>query len=251
MNTLAVSARPQRLARRFYIGMAALVILLNVFAFSPSFIDPSARNVPLPLTLLVTAHAVTVAAWILLFLTQAALVAMGRTDVHRRVGVVGVVLTAAVPAVGYFAVIENARRGFDLSGDFAVGRVSADPIAFVSALFLLLIFATVAATGLAYRRRPDVHKRLMLLALVGGLVVTPMTHITAHWSALQPWANSLTLAVNILFLSSSALYDRFSLGRIHPASLWGALSIFVAQIVLILGVAQTSTWHEFATWLAG
>jgi len=249
MNTLAASVLPQQTARRFYVGMAVVVILLNVAAFSPSIIDPSTRNVPLPLTLLVTAHAATVAGWILLFLAQATLVATGHTDVHRRVGIAGVALTLAVPIVGFFTVVEQARRGFDLNGDFAPGRTSADPAGFVSALLLLLIFTAVATVGLAYRRRPDVHKRLMLLAMVGGLTITPMTHVTAHWSALRPWANPLTTVTEILFLSSSALYDRISLGRIHPVSIWGPLAVFASQIVLFFGVAQTAAWHEFATWL--
>jgi hypothetical protein len=69
------------------------------------------------LTPLVTVHAIVAAAWLLVFLAQATLVATGRTTIHRRLGIVGAVLTVVFVVVGYFTIIEEARRGFDLSGD--------------------------------------------------------------------------------------------------------------------------------------
>jgi hypothetical protein len=66
-----LTARPRRVDRRFYISMGLLMILFNVVAFGPSIIDQSGRNVPLPLTPLVMAHAIVAAAWLILFLAQA------------------------------------------------------------------------------------------------------------------------------------------------------------------------------------
>ena len=54
----AVTERPHRVDRWFYISVALLMILFNVVAFGPSIIDASRRNVSLPLTPLVTVHAV-------------------------------------------------------------------------------------------------------------------------------------------------------------------------------------------------
>jgi hypothetical protein len=62
------------------------VVLLNLVAFAPGIVDPSQRNVPLPLTPLVTAHAVLSAAWLVLFLGQATSMATRRVALHRRVG---------------------------------------------------------------------------------------------------------------------------------------------------------------------
>jgi hypothetical protein len=60
-----------------------------------------------------------------------------------------------------------ARRGFDLSGDL---HIEADPLrALVNPLGDLATFGTMAAAGYGYRHRSDIHKRLMLLATVGGL----------------------------------------------------------------------------------
>jgi len=65
----------------FYVGAAIFVILLSMIGFGPSIIDQSRRNAPS--TLLVIAHGIAVGRWLLLFLTQAILVATGRTAVHR------------------------------------------------------------------------------------------------------------------------------------------------------------------------
>src|SRR5262245_21479687 len=109
----AAPARSHRTGRWFFVSTALLMILLNVVAFGPSLIEPSGRNVPLPLTPLVTAHALVAAAWLLLFLLQAGLVASARTSIHRRVGTVGALLTAAFIVLAYFVVIDEARRGFN------------------------------------------------------------------------------------------------------------------------------------------
>jgi hypothetical protein len=182
VETATVSRR--RVDRWFYINVALLMILLNVVAFGPSIIDPSRRNVPLPLTPLVTAHAIVAAAWLLLFLSQAALVAARRTPTHRRVGIVGVVLTVVFVVVAYFTIIEQARRGFDLSGDLSRSVPGAPPDPTPVALLAgnVLPFAILVGLGLWYRRRPAVHKRLILLGMVGGLTQTPVAHLIGHWA---------------------------------------------------------------------
>lgn len=120
-----VTGRPHGVGRWFYISVALMMLVLNVVAFGPSFVDTSRRNVPLPLTPLVTAHAIVSVLWLLMFLTQTTLVATARTAVHRRLGIFGAVLTGAFVVVGCVAVIAQARRGFDLSGD--IGRLPNPP----------------------------------------------------------------------------------------------------------------------------
>ena len=94
------TGRPHGVQRWFYISMAILMILFSVVAFGPSIIDPSKRNVPLPFTPLVMAHAIVSAAWLFLFVIQATLVATGRSAVHRRLGIVRAALTVVFIMVG-------------------------------------------------------------------------------------------------------------------------------------------------------
>ena len=247
------TGRPRRVKRWFYISMGLLMFLFNVVAFGPSIIDHSGRNVPLPLTPLVTAHAIVAAAWLLLFLTQATLVATGRIGLHRRLGIVGALLTVVFVFIGYFTIIEVAQRGFNLSGDGgprAQPGATPEPAAVGPFLIGLVTFAILVGAGFHYRHRPSVHKRLMALALLGGLGGAPLAHLLSHWPALQPWLGGIFAIAFLSMVSGSAIYDRVSQGRIHPVSLWGAILI-VASNTLFVGVIEpTEVWREFATWLS-
>ena len=67
-----VTDSPRRAERRFYMSMGLFMILLIASGFGPSIAGPSNRNSPA--TALVIAHGIVLLAWMLLFLTQAALV---------------------------------------------------------------------------------------------------------------------------------------------------------------------------------
>lgn len=250
--TPALKVRPLLRDRQFYIGVAVFMIVLNAVAFGPPILNPSTRKVPLPITPLVMAHAAVSASWLFLFLAQAILVATGRAAMHRRVGVAGVVLTALFLVLGWFTTLEQARRGYDLSG--TISRLPAppglDPVAgTVGILFFFLTFGVLAAAAFYYRRRPAVHKRLMLLALIGGLASTPLTHLVGNWSTLQPWANVFFPVTFAALLTIGPVYDRVSEGRIHPVSLWGGVAVFAWIATFQLAIIPSASWRQFAHWL--
>jgi hypothetical protein len=148
--------------------------------------------------------------------------------------------------LGYLVTIAMARRGFDLSGDL---KIEADPLrALVNPLGDLITFGTLAAGGFWYRRRSDIHKRLMLLATVGGLMPAPLAHLIGHLPLL-PEMRPIILVPIALLLFASAVYDRISRGRIHSVSLWGALTIFAWDILRNAVVGPSAAWHQFAQFL--
>ena len=74
------------------------------------------------------------------------------------------------------------RRGFDLSGDL---RIEHDPLyEFVFPFGDLLLFTVLVTAAIAYRRQPELHKRLMLfanIALMGApLAQTLGTDLQHH-----------------------------------------------------------------------
>jgi hypothetical protein len=249
---LTPSARVEKsvqVDRWFFIVVAIAMILFNVFAFAPSLIDQSRRNVPLPLPLVVTLHAAVAAAWLVLFLTQATLAATSRIAVHRRLGVVGAVLSVAFVVLGYFTVIDGARRGFDLSGD--IGRAAppgatGDPLAVTSLLLVFVQFAVLIGVALWYRDRPPVHRRLMLLALLGTLTATPVAHALGYWIGPRPIVGLISLVLGLFFLSLSALHDKIAEGRIHPVSIWVPILLTVSGVLFNFAVLPTAWWRQFA-----
>jgi hypothetical protein len=244
-----------------YIGAASFVIFVSVAGFGPSLVDQSRRT--LPLDALVGAHGVVTSAWLLLFLVQASLVAIRRTAAHRRLGATGAILTLAMIVIGTLTTIEGARRGYDLSGD--LGRAVAPPDSppptredFVAGMFAPLLgfvgFGALVAAGLWFRHRPEIHKRLMLLALL-VLTGVPLLHLSGyvigHWPKMY---ESMSIAVPLtanLLLFAGAVHDKLTLGRIHPVSLWMPL-VWIGGTALLLAVVQPSaTWRQVAQWLVG
>ncbi len=99
----------------------------------------------------------------LLFIVQTALVAGRRVAVHRRLGVAGAVLAAAMIVAGTFTAIATAARGSAPAG--------VDPLAFlVIPVFDMILFAIFVTAALALRRDKEAHKRLMLLAYISIIV---------------------------------------------------------------------------------
>jgi uncharacterized membrane protein YozB (DUF420 family) len=148
--------------RWFFVGMALVMIATSIAGFLPAIIEPAKRRAPL--TLLAEAHGVVFSMWLLLYLAQSLLIANRRVALHRRLGLTSVVLLALMIPLGFTTTTAMIRRGFDLSGDQHV-RTSQDAVdASVFNLAALLTFIILAVAAIAYRRRPGVHKRLMLFA---------------------------------------------------------------------------------------
>jgi hypothetical protein len=244
-----------RAKRWFFITAALFMIFLSVAGFGPSIIDQSRRNAPS--TLLVTAHGFAVGAWLLLFLTQAILVATGRTAVHRRLGIVGPVLALLMIVLGYLVLTGFGRRGYDLSGDVirAISRKNSarfNPVVVLFPLGELLSFGVLVGAGLWYRHRAEIHKRLMLLAMV-PILVEPILHLVGHlagrWPTLRGMGTAISVATTLVFLSASAIYDRLSRGRIHPVSVWVPILVFAWQIALGFIIFPSAVWRKLVGWL--
>lgn len=246
MKTLTVEktrATPQAgVARRrrehlFYTGMA-LAIALTVFAgFARTyFLRPYFETQPLmPLLHL---HGIVFTSWVALFVLQNLLVASNRTRVHRRLGVLGGALSVLMIAVGVYTALVRAKQGASPVGDVS-------PLAFLTIpLGDLLVFGSLVGAGFYFRRRPDVHKRLMLLAMISILPAAVARLPLAIMQAGPPAFFGLT----DVFIVACLIYDLLSRGRPHRATLWGGLFIIASQPLRLL-IGGTHAWIIFAGWL--
>lgn len=223
--------------RRFYPTIAALAIVTVFVGFAPRFYETALRDTPGPRPF-VLVHAAVFTAWMFLFLVQTSLVAAHRADLHRRLGRVGIALAASMLVLGVMTGIEGARDGWNPGGPFR------DALAFLVVSFRdILNFSGFAAAGLYYRRRPEIHRRLMLLATTGGLLWPAITRI-------QPIQGRLPLmfAVLVAFLVASPVRDLIAHRSPHRVDLIGAL-IVMASFPLGIAIGNSDAWHDFAAWL--
>ena len=102
----------------------------------------------------------------------------------------------------------------------------------------LIVFTAFYSVALYFRRIPDTHKRLMVLAMVGGV--------------LPPALGRLPIAAAIIATFGLPLagpvYDRVSRGRIHRAYIWGVPLVF-ASLPVRFAIARTDGWRQFAQWV--
>lgn len=224
--------------RRFY-GLAAAVAALIVFAgFARTYYLKGAFGAP-ELSGLVHGHGVVMTGWIVLFGVQASLVAARRVDLHRRLGIFGAVFAALVVAMGIATAIEGARRGIS---------PGPPPLVFLAIpLGVILVFGALVAAAIANRRRPDWHKRLMLLATISML--TPAI-ARLPVDALHAGGILAFMAVTDLLAIACIAWDTARNRRLHPAFLRGAIFLVASQPAM-LALAGTEFWMQIARRLAG
>jgi hypothetical protein len=226
--------------------MAVAAIVAALAGFAPALFDPASRRAPL--TWAVAFHGVFFGAWLVLYLAQALLVFNRRIAIHRVLGCVGAGLAIIMIVSGYLTTISMGHRGFDLSGDL-VGESGDMAMLMVFQLGDILCFAVLVGFAILFRRQPEVHKRLMLLATVGGLMPAALSHIIGHSSFLRGFHPAIILIPYTAFLFAGAVHDRMTSARIHPVSLWVALGVFVFSNLRAAVIGPSDAWRAFATWL--
>jgi hypothetical protein len=228
--------------RRLYTGMAIAILVTVLVGFARSFfLRPLFPTWPSPPEKVFYLHGAFFTAWVVLLVAQASLVAVGRTDVHRKLGVWGVALAIGMVMLGVLGALTAARRPTGFVG------IPVPPLQFlVVPMFDMLLFASFVGLAIAKRGDPQAHKRWMLLATINLI-----TAAIARWpGVITVGAPPLFFGLTDLFLVPLVIWDVKSRGRVHPATLWGGLLIVVSQ-PLRLVVSGTAAWLAFARWATG
>lgn len=228
----------KRRERIFYTGMAA-AILLTVFAgFSRTYyLRPVFQTKPL--MPLLHMHGLIFTSWIVLFLIQTTLVAAKRTRTHMRLGIAGGVLAVLMVLIGTLTAIVraktvNAPPGFP------------NPLVFLTIpLGDMLVFAILISAAFSFRRRPDIHKRLMLMATIG---ILPAAAARLPFDFILRYGPIAFFGLADLFIIPCLIWDLATRGRPHRATVLAATLIVISQ-PLRLVIGNTDAWLVFATWL--
>ena len=171
--------------------------------------------------------------WCLLFITQTCLIAGDRVELHRRLGAFGIALAVMVVGIGTYAswaaTANELRRHVIGRFHFLLGFN----------LVNLLLFTALVGTGIALRRRPEFHKRLMLLAMVTLLApaIARITLLFTHSGIVQMLAFDLCIITCVIV-------DTIRHRRLHPAFAWGGIIVMIS-LHLTFAVVQTSAWLDF------
>jgi hypothetical protein len=227
---------PGRRYDHVFFSAMALLILATVFVgFARTYYLAGVFQAPLP-GLIIHLHGAAFSCWILLLVTQASLVSAGRVDIHRRLGIAGVLLACLMVILGVLAATDSlVRHG---------GPPGLDPkLFYVVPMTDMLIFATLVFLAFRARSNPPAHKRLILVATVALMIAA-----IARWPLALVHGNPIRAALlSYVFLLILVAYDLWSTRKVYRATVWaGAFLILVQQIRIPIG--KTAAWQAFASW---
>jgi hypothetical protein len=230
--------QPERRGRKFYLAMAVIAAAIVFAGFARTFyLNPFFAK--LNLSGLRIIHGLVFSCWLILFIVQTSLVAAKRVDVHRKLGVFGAVLATLMVILGTALGINAAKYGTPNPG------LPPPTIFLVVPIFDMLVFAILFASAFYYRRKPDMHKRLMLVATV-SILPAGIARILFLFGVVDVLVPAFALADALLV--GCILYDSVISHRLHRAWLWGGLLV-ILSFPLRLMIAPTAAWQSFAHWL--
>jgi len=244
MSSIAQAQIPSAIAdakrreRIFYTGMSIVIAIIVFAGFSRTwFLRPYFPQVQ-PLIPILVLHGVVFSSWIALFITQTSLVAAKRTRTHMRLGIAGGVLAGAMIIMGTITAIVRAK------GPSPIPDVN--PLSFLTIpLGDMLVFGILMSCAFYFRRRVDIHKRLMLVATIG---ILPAAVARLPFAFIAQGGPLAFFGLTDLLIIPCLIYDVISRGRPHRATVLAATLIVLSQPLRLM-VGGTHAWLVFATWL--
>ncbi len=228
MQSLAAS-------NRFYIALSLLVTAIAFVGFWPTYFGPLFAGTVDKLPV-IHVHAAVYVGWLAIFIAQATFAATKRMDLHVRLGnfAIGygvlVIVMGVTVAISMFAVRMHAGNFED-----AAGRL-------VAPLSDMVFFAPLFSAAVLLRRKPEIHKRLMIVATTLLLVaaVGRMTFVGKPWPMLLVWSSPLLLG---------AVYDVVRRRAIPWIYVLG-VGVIAARAFGTAPVRESAAWHSWTAWLA-
>ncbi len=242
--TVALESGLRVEGRYFYLWLAGAFVLVAFGGFSPTYWAPMAAGT-FHAPPIVHIHGMLMFTWTCFFFAQTALVATGRTMDHRAWGLAGISLFSILAfsiLVGEQAVLKRDEAlGFgDAARRFAAVTLCAWPL-----------LVTVFTLAIVKIRRPQVHKRLMVL-LMTGMMTPAIARVfltlfagSAPPGPPPPFVSMPPAFVADLLLVAAMVHDWRTRGKPHSVYVIGG-AVLLAQQVLTVPFAATPTWMGLA-----
>ena len=228
--------------------MAVACAVIAFGGFAPTYWLPVLAGRP-AVAPIIHLHGLLFSTWVLFFVLQSWLAASGRVARHRSLGLLGISLATAMLIVGIAAQVHSLKVGIAAGREEENRAFSIVPITFV------LFFAGTVAVAIANVARPEIHKRLMLVATTAILppaiarLIALATSVPLAAGHPPPLVFSLapSFAANLVLLVA-IVYDRRLHRRWSRTYLVSGGCLVLLELVRI-PVARTSAWHAVTSGL--
>jgi hypothetical protein len=229
------AARVELFWHRMAIGLAIFIVLGFLQFALRGFVDPVAAPFWVHL------HGVAMLAWLALLIVQPTLVSRDNMPLHRRLGWIGAGLALFITVLGIFtglaSLVLNRFPPF-FSPPYFLALTTVE-----SLVFGLMVWAAV-------RRRHTTawHRRLMIGATI--VILEPALGRILPMPFMIGWSDIPIGLIQLGVVGIIALYDRRTLGRVHPATKAIAAIVIAVRVTIYL-LAMTPPVIALAERLAG
>jgi hypothetical protein len=230
-NRVRRSGVVRLLDRYFYFFMSLLIAAVVIYGFSQTVGDNLLHASP-PRPLLLYFHGACFSAWVAFFIFQSALVRTRNVRIHKVMGWFGVALGTTMVVLGYSIAVIMGR--FDLH---VLHQAFAVP-------FLIVPFCDVGefvvvfALAICWRKRPELHRRLMLVATC---VLTSAAF--GRFPNQYPPPIEFYYGVDLLIFLG-VVRDLIVNRRVHKVYLYALPALFACQVAVVHVIN-----HPPALWL--
>lgn len=232
---MSVNAKTRKTS--FYLLVGIIGFLAVHIGFFSTYIKPTLQS-RLTIPIIVHIHGMLAFGWVFLFLLQTVAVKFNNFRLHKKLGYTGFfiavgILITMLPT-GLFQVNRDLANGLGVT---AISQI-------VGVVTTALMFAVLVGAGYVYRKKPKIHKRLLVLATI--LLLWPAWFRFRHYFPSVPRPDiwfAVVLADSLILLSWIA--DRITYGKIHPVFLYGGLLIIGEHAFEIL-VFDSEPWRQVA-----
>jgi hypothetical protein len=224
--------------RRLYRMAAILFALIVLFGFSRTYYLKAFFGTPALPSALVHLHGALMSAWVVLFVTQAWLIASKQVRRHQRLGYAAIGLALLIVVTGIPTALRAAKYG-SLSTP-----PDLPPLGFlIMPLGDLVLFAIFFAGAIYCRRQPAAHKSWMLLTAINFL---PPALARIPIPALVGLGPISFMGVPTTVAVACIVFDWRQRGQMNRV-LVGGTALLVASYALRLALITNDAWIALAS----
>ncbi len=228
---------PVAAGRKFSIALSVFVAAVVVAGFWPTYFGPLLAGI-VDKPWFIHFHATVYSGWVLVFMTQVFLAATGRLALHRKFGEIAIYYGYTIIAVGVFTAFAM------FASRVQAGNITEGQARLLAPLTDMIVFPVFFLLAVRYRHRPELHKRLMLVAMTALLVAAALR--MRFLGELLPLNTRTLIWLSPILLAMA--YDGIAKRIVHPVYVIGLAALYVLSLRRFL--SGTDTWLAISGWLA-
>lgn len=222
---------------KFFTFMSVAAFFAVVVGFG-NFYGRRVVSQPEPIAIVIHLHAAIFVTWIITFVLQVYFAAKNKIALHMKTGRYAIVIAAAMLISGVLTSLYAAKTGH--LGIPGVEFPTVEGFLLLN-LSSLTAFIILSVAGWLNTKRPQYHKRFMLMATVAGLMPPGISRLP-----LLSGTTPAIAATVMIFVLLGPLYDWKTYGKPHRAY-WMSLPLVIFILPpVVTAIAATPMWKSIA-----